>query len=139
MSHRPPKASVATLTRDQVDEFDLVEGQLARFHEEMASLVKGKANDALNTFKLGLLNNLLGRANSLLGTKYEAVAGFRQFDLSQLPSTSDAIVVISQYLGALEKFRADNIVQSVGSVWYWVIEGKESTVRAVPPKRLTAK
>lgn len=126
------------LSREEVDEFDLVESQLVRFHAELGGLAKGKANDALSTFKLGLLNALLMRANEILGTKYEAVAGFKQFDEAQLPSSSDALVVVSQYLAALEKWRSDNVVASRGT-WYWVIDGEESDIRAAPPARLRSK
>jgi len=111
-----------------VDEFELICSQLERLHAELQGLAKGKGNDALNQFKLSLLGSLLRRANDLLGFRYEAIAGFVEFEPEQLPSTSDALVVVSQYLGALEKLRADNIYQRY-NLWYWMIDGIESDMR----------
>jgi len=51
--------------RKQIDEFEALQGQLQAFHEEMASLVKKSPNDALNKFKLGLVNSVLKKANAL--------------------------------------------------------------------------
>lgn len=133
MVSKPPRP--AGISREQVDEFELVYSQLERFHTELVGMAKGKGNDALNTFKLTLLNNLLRRANVLLGAKYQAIEGFKEFDPGQLPSVSDALVVVSQYLGSLEKYRADYIVSEY-SAWYWVIDGKQSEVRTAPPVKL---
>lgn len=132
---RTPRKEKHELNRVQVDEFELVHYQLERFHAELQGLSKGKGNDALNNFKLTLLNNLLVRAHDLLGSRYEAIADFKIFDAEQLPSTSDALLVVSQYLGALEKLRADNIGQKYAS-WYWMIDGVLSDVRAAPPAKL---
>lgn len=126
------------VTRDQVDEFELVASQLERFHAELKGTRGGKSHDALSDFKLTLLNNLLTRANELLGEQYVAIPGFTQFDLELLPSTSDALLVVSQYLGALEKLRADNVATDYGA-WYWVIDGSTSEVRTGPPTKLVKK
>ena len=130
--------STGILTRAQVDEFELVSAQLERFHAELLGIAKGKGNDALNAFKLGLLNNLLLRANVLLGKQYEAVVGFQSFDPEALPSSSDALLVVSQYLGALEKLRTDNLTISAG-FWQWRIDGEASGIRAAPPAKLGKK
>lgn len=137
MAKRISKAKPG-LNRAQVDEFELIYSQLERFHSELQSLAKGKGNDALNVFKLSLLNNLLMRAHALLGPSYEAMAGFEKFDSEQLPSTSDALLVVSQYLGALEKLRDDNIRQDDDYLvqWFWVIDGDQSDVRTAPPGKL---
>lgn len=126
------------LNREQVDEFEFIYTQLERFHVELHSLTRGKGNEALNNFKISLLNNLLGRAHRLLGPRYEAIAGFEEFDAEQLPSASDALVVVSQYLGALEKLRTDNIEQQYAK-WYWIIDGVQSEVRTAPPAKLGKK
>ena len=128
----PPRVG---LTKEQIDEFEIVENQLQRFREELSLLAKGKPNDSINGFKLKLLNALLRRANTVLGTQYVAVAGFDAFIDEDLPSSSDAVLVVSQHLGALEKLRADHIVQDYSS-WYWRIGGRVSTIVAAPPAKL---
>ncbi len=126
------------LNRAQVDVFEMVTAQLERFYSDLQLTSKGKGHDALNQFKLTVLNNLVSRANTLLGEQYEAVPGFSTFDADSLPSASDALVIVSQYLGALEKLRSDNIDQDFGA-WYWVIDGSTSNVRAAPPSKLARK
>lgn len=138
MTSKPQHASQVGLTSEQVDEFEIVQNQLDRFRSELQLLAKSKANDAINTFKLSLLNKLLGRANILLGTRYTAVADFSEFDPSQLPSNSDAVLVVSQYLGALEKLRADSI-EPQGGVWYWRVNGELSKIRTSVPEKLMKK
>ena len=123
-------------TRASIDEFELVAAQLQLLHVELQGLAKGKGNDALNAFKLTLLNNLLTRANALLGEKYAAIQGFVQFDSENLPSISDAIIVVSQYLGALEKYRSDNIAVKPGGTWCWVIGGEITSIRTPAPAKL---
>lgn len=138
MPRRDNRPQQRTLTRQDVDEFELVEGQLSRFHTELLGMAKGKPNDVLNQFKLGLLNGLIGRTNAILGEGYVAVPGFSKFDPDQVPSVSDALLVVSQYLGALEKLRSDFIKLDYGS-WFWMIDGEVSEHRAAPPERLSRK
>lgn len=126
------------VSREDIDEFEMVAGQLERAYAELASLGKGKGADALNEFKLRLLNALLLRANALLGDRYVAVPGFEQFDVEMLPSTSDALLVVSQYLGALEKLRGDNVRLDRGR-WVWVIDGEASGITTTQPDKLAKK
>jgi hypothetical protein len=126
------------LSQAQVDAFEMVATQLERFYSDLQLTSKGKGHDAVNQFKLAVLNNLLTRANALLGEQYKAVPGFSTFDADSLPMASDALLIVSQYLGALEKLRSDNIAQNFGS-WYWVIDGATSSVRTAPPSKLARK
>ena len=116
----------------------MVASQLERFQGELQVLAKGKGTDVLNRFKLDMLNILLRRANVLLGTKYAAIVGFTEFDPDQLPSTSDTVLVVSQYLGALEKLRTDNIYNEYAT-WYWMIGGQKSASRTAAPAKLGKK
>jgi hypothetical protein len=127
-----------TMNKGAVDEFELVENQLERFRVELQVLAKAKPHDAVNAFKLSLLNALLARANGILGERYEAVAGFKQFDSDTVPTTSDSVLVVSQYCGALEKLRSDNIARS-GGEWVWVIDGDISKVKTPAPAKLRPK
>jgi len=65
-------------------------------------------------------------------------AEFEFFDEVALPSTSDVLVMISQYLSAFEKLRTENIKPLTGG-WFWLIEDEpENTrgMRTAPPKIL---
>lgn len=124
------------MKQKEIDEFETLQGQLQAFHTEMNTLVKKNPSDLLNKFKLGLVNSLLKKANTLLGKKRVPFPDFETFTDEALPSTSDVLVIISQYLSAFEKMRTDNIQQR-HSYWYWIIEdGEEFSTRSSPPKSL---
>jgi hypothetical protein len=124
------------MTRKQIDEFETLQGQLESFHNEMNALVKKNPNDPLNKFKLGLINSVLKKANALLGTNRRPFGDFEQFEEESMPSTSDVLMIISQYLSAFEKTRADNIYQKAGMRWIWICSDSPDDLRTAPPKKL---
>ena len=121
----------------EIDEFETLNGQLMAFHAEMNTLVKKSPNDAVNKFKLGLVNSVLRKANAFLGKKRLPFEDFEVFNEETMPSTSDVLMIIAQYLAAFEKLRTENITIDYGA-WYWVIEDdtEECRVRTAPPKIL---
>ena len=123
------------MTKKEIDEFETVQGQLDSLHGEITTLVKKNPNDLLNKFKLGLINSVLKRANAFLGKKWRPFGSFEQFDEDAMPSTSDVLMVISQYLSALEKLRADNIAQK-GLRWIWLCSDSADDIRTAQPKKL---
>jgi len=118
--------------KDRIDEFERLQGQLQSFYDEMNMLAKKSPNDALNKFKLTLVNSTLVKANAFLGNERKPFGDFEQFDDAALPSTSDVLVLLSQYLAAFEKLRAENI-RTEGFGWYW--KGAEE-IPTAPPKKL---
>jgi hypothetical protein len=122
------------MKRKEIDEFETLQGQLQAFHTEMNTLVKKSPNDALNKFKLGLVNSVLKKANTFLGKERQPFADFESFDEATMPSTSDVLIIVAQYLSAFEKLRADNISQSdFDEDWHW--RGSEQILTS-PPKKL---
>lgn len=119
------------MKKAQIEEFEALQGQLQAFYEEMNGLAKKNPNDPLNKFKLGLVNSVLKKANSFLGKARLPFAEFELFDDAAMPSTSDVLVILSQYLSAFEKLRAENIYLS--DAWYWA-GGDE--IPTAPPKKL---
>jgi len=118
-----------------IDEFEAVEAQLSSVREELLVLVKKSPHDALSAFKLSLVNGLLRRANALLGAGERPLASFDQFEADTLPSCSDVVIVLGQYLAALENLRARNVVLKHGH-WYWQVRGKETSRRTYAPRKL---
>jgi hypothetical protein len=126
------------MTKREISEFEALQGQLESFHAELTGLAKKNPNDALNKFKLALVNALLQRANSFLAKSNRPFKDFEQFDEVAMPSNSDVLLVLSQYLSALEKLRADNVTNFRGW-WYWNAEGEPTdkpTIRTFAPKKL---
>ena len=60
---------------------------------------------------------------------------FSIFNTDLLPSNSDVVFILSQYIGCMEKLRSENI-ENYGD-WYWVINGKQSEIRTAPPKKIS--
>jgi hypothetical protein len=123
----------------EVDQFESLQSQLESFHQELSVLVKKSPNDALNKFKIGLINSLLERSNKFLGNR-KPFGDFAQFDEAAMPSNSDVLLIISQYLSSFEKLRSDNIRVHAG-YWYWRIEDADADAenaryRTAPPRKI---
>ena len=97
--------------------------------------MKKNPNDALNKFKLGLVNSVLKKANSFLGEERQPFAGFESFDEATMPSTSDVLIIVSQYLSAFEKLRAENIYWDYDED-HWCWRGLPQKIPTGPPKKL---
>lgn len=123
------------MTPDEVSEFEQLQAQLQSLCTEIGALSKKKPDDAVNKFKLSLANQVLERANSTLGESKRPFADFLRFDSDDVPTNSDVLLVLSQYLNCLEKSRADN-VQRYGDSWYWTINGTRSDIPTAPPRKL---
>ncbi|WP_057940572.1 hypothetical protein [Algoriphagus resistens] len=126
------------MTKQEVDNFEKLQAQLEGLHNEISALSKKSQNDALNKFKLKFVNKIISDSNELLGNEYKPFSDFDTFDENDLPSNSDAAMMLTQYLSCFEKLRADNVKQDVGR-WYWIIDGKQSDVKTVMPKKIKEK
>ena len=122
------------MKKEDIHAFETLLGPLQTFHIEMNTLVKKNPNDVLNKFKLGLVNSVLKKANTLLGNERRPFADFESFDEATLPSTSDVLIILSQYLSAFEKLRSENIHWDYDeSRWCW---SGGSKIPTGPPKKL---
>ena len=124
----------AGLSREWVAEFETLQSQVDGLYDEVRALAGKHPNDALNKFKLGVVNGLLRRTNRLLGERVP-LEGFEEFSDEAMPTNSDVLVVLSQYLAFLEKVRSDNISNERG-YWFWVVNGKLSEIRTTMPRKL---
>lgn len=122
----------------EIGDFEALQGRVESFHLELGGLAKKSPNDALNKFKLSMTNALLEELNRFLSKSDRPIKGFEQFEESSMPSNSDVLIVLSQYLSALEKLRSDNVFMFRG-FWYWRAEDEDTerpTVRTFAPKKL---
>ena len=116
-------------TREDVERLEKTIGQLAAIHREISLLSRKSPNDAINVFKIGRINRTLEVANDVLGSSYSPVKGFQIFDEDDVPSNSDVVFVIAQYMEEVQRYRTDNIVRHVHENVY-VLDGKPSKVLA---------
>ncbi len=94
-------------------------GKVEGFHAEITALVKKSVNDGVNKFKLKFINEAVSECNSFLPANYRPLKDFEQFDLDDVPTTSDVTFILSQYLQALENFRAANIDTDWQGSWFY--------------------
>jgi len=123
------------MTLESIDRFEKIQAQLQSLYEEIGVLSQKRPGDALNKFKLSFLNSIIEEVNRFLPEEYIPFSSFEGFEEDALPSNSDAVFIISQYLGCLEKLRADNIMH-YGGEWYWRTGGTRTEVRTGPPKKI---
>jgi len=109
------------MNEQQADLFDKIEGQITGLYEEVGLLSKKKPDGPMNKFKLRLINKLMIEANGLLGEHYMPFEDFSSFDEDELPTTSDVILILSQYLKSMNKFRYDNTKIRYGNC-YWILD-----------------
>jgi hypothetical protein len=123
------------MKRSDVDELEKLMGQLKSIHAEVSALAKKSPNDAVNSFKIKFINTSVSNCNKFLGETYKPFDDFDVFDIDDVPSNSDVTFIISQFLEALEKYRADNISYSVGR-WYFMLEGADEKIQTAQPMKL---
>jgi hypothetical protein len=122
-------------TQNQVEDLEKVIGQLQGAHMEVSQLAKKSPNDAVNKFKLKLINKVIEAANAVLGQKYRPFEDFDQFDADDVPTTSDVAMILAQYMEEAERYRSDNVRMDRG-VWYYIVEGEELSIRAGAPTKV---
>lgn len=121
-----------------VESFEKVNAQLEGVHEEITALSKKSPNDGVNKFKLRLVNKILEDANRILDDRHKPFDDFMVFDEDTIPSNSDVAFILAQYLNCMENLRSENIKESdFGGEWYWVVDGKKSSDKTAPPKKLS--
>lgn len=123
------------MDKKTIDEFEKTHAQIEALHDEISLLSKKKPDDAINKFKLSFVNSVLEKANALLGQKYKPFSEFKVFDEDTLPTNSDVIMILGQYINCMEKLRSDNIKFDLGA-WYWLVKGIRSGIETAPPKKL---
>lgn len=123
---------------EEVERFEKILGQLRGLHEEIALLARKSPNDAVNVFKLGLINKVLAAANDVLGPAYTPFDDFAIFGTDDVPSNSDITLVLAQYLEEGERYRSDNI-QLKTLRWYYVVNGETSGIQTSAPAKVLKK
>lgn len=124
------------MTKIQLENFIKLQEQIDGMFQELSTLSKKNPDTPLNKFKIKLVNSVLDTANSILDEKNRPFTEFNKFDEDELPSNSDVVVMLSQYIKCLEKFRSENITRGQRDTynWYWIIDGVESKVKTHAPQ-----
>jgi hypothetical protein len=121
--------------RSEVENLEKLIGQLQGLHSEITLLAKKSPNDAVNTFKLGLINRVIKTGNDVLGLSYLPFVDFEGFNSDDVPSTSDVALVLAQYMEEAERYRFDNVEWNHGK-WVYVLNGEASDIPSGAPSKV---
>ncbi|GEP41387.1 hypothetical protein [Brevifollis gellanilyticus] len=122
------------MTANDVDSFERAGAQIHQLHIEISLLSKSKPDNPINKFKLTFINEVLGAANVLLVGEFKPFSEFDLFDSDELPSNSDVVMILSQYIDAFEAFRCAHIYEVKYDGWHWATSDK-SSIKTRPPTR----
>lgn len=104
----------------EVEKFEKTQSQLEGLHSEVSMLSKKKPDDALNKFKLNFVNLILTESNLILANGYLPFKDFILFSSEDLPTTSDVVMILTQYLTSFENLKRDNTKND-----YWIDKGDQ--------------
>jgi hypothetical protein len=90
--------------------------QIQGFYDEISVLSKGKPDNPLSAFKLKFINDILAEANTILVGQYQPLKGFNVFEDTNLPTNSDVVMVLSQYLTRLRAWQAANRAAPISNI-----------------------
>ena len=106
-STKESKKEEKRTTEEQVGLYETISPLLHSAFDEIKELSKKKQDEPLNVKKVKIINRLLENAKEVL--KNESTVIFLDLlDENELPSNSDAVLTMSQYISALNKFRKDH-------------------------------
>ena len=120
------------LNANTVATFLRVRRQMQDLLSKMSAFAARAPDLVVNKFKLEIINEQLTAANAILtGTK--PFKGFDSFVDGALPTNSDVVVVLSQYLSCLEMWRSARVRNDdEEDEWYWDTDDNSSIKTTEP-------
>lgn len=94
-------------TNEQVELYSTIDPLLSSAFTEIKELSKKKQDEELNIKKVKMVNRLLEKAKQVLCNEL-TVEYLELLDEDDLPTNSDAVLTMSQYIAAFNKFRRDH-------------------------------
>lgn len=97
------KSELNLPTNAEINQFLMLDELLKGLYGEMKDFAKKSPKDTLNEFKIKSLNRVLSPIKDLL--KEQPTALFLDIlEEASLPTNSDVVIILSQYLSAMKKF-----------------------------------
>jgi hypothetical protein len=91
-------------TKEEANLFSILFPMINSDPDEIRELSKKKQDEPLNKFKIKILNNKLEKAKSILKNE-QTVEFLDLLDEENLPTNSDAVLQISQFINSMSNFR----------------------------------
>ena len=124
------------MKKEVIEAYEKLDVQIEGLHKEISIISKKSPNDALNKFKLRFVNQILSEVNKILDKKYVPFDDFACFEEDDVPTNSDVVIVLTQYISCLEKFKFDNVEFKLTD-WYWKTEEGIGIKTSRPPLKFT--
>ena len=123
-------------TIEDIQNFEKIQTQLISLHGELSLSSKKAPNDSVNIFKLKLINTVISKANDILENENLPFDDFNQFDVEEIPSNSDVVLVLGQYINCLDERKITRIIRVVTGYWYWRLNGEKTEIVTSEPKKV---
>lgn len=105
-------------TDEQVELYCTISPLLKSIYSEIKDFSKKKLDEPMNLNKVKMINRLLVKSKEVL--KDEASNEYLDLlEEEDLPSISDAVLIVSQYISALNKFHSDHYHHDDDLGWGW--------------------
>ncbi len=91
-------------TEAQAAAFDMVSPMVQSAHKEMSELSKKKQDGVLNELKVRHINRLLKQVQDVLRDD-PSTHFLESLDEETLPQNSDAVLILGQWIAAMQQFR----------------------------------
>lgn len=117
-----------------VSKFLIIYPMIKIIHDEMHILYTTKQDDVLNIFKFRVINKLIISAREILVTE-PVLEYLEQLDEQVLPQNSDVIIILCQYIEALDQYKAkNNVYSSQSGSWQWETQENSDLLKIGSPK-----
>lgn len=120
------------MKKENIEKFEKLHIQIKDIYSELSLLSKKSPDSPINKFKLKFINQLIEESNLFLGERYKPFEDFEKFEEDDIPFNSDVVLIISQYIKCLEKFKYDNIKRLSGT-WYWNLADSDDEIKTSHP------
>lgn len=110
-----------TTTDEQVKLYLTINPLLKSAFDEVKEFSKKKQDEELNIKKVKMINRLLEKAKEILKDE-PTVEYLELLDEDELPTNSDAVLIMSQFISAMNKFHEDHY-QYENNMFSWDNEG----------------
>ena len=97
---------------EDIERFEELWSKLVSIKNDVALLSSKKPSDQLNKFKIKYINDVIAKVNTLIGED-KPYDDFDVFDEVDLPTNSDALMIINLYLNGMERYRKHNSTEKV--------------------------
>jgi hypothetical protein len=116
-----------TISKEDAAQFDMLYPILRTVFDEVKEFSKKKQDGALNALKVKMTNKILSKVKTLLSN--DPAAEFLELlDDVNLPTNSDAVLIIAQFRSAMIQFKQKHHghIKGLGDRWF-TPDSEEST------------